>query len=283
MSTLRLTAAGRAALADGTNRQTRNVQLRALVLGDGTNPGDDDDARTALRSQQDRQAVTGATDAAGRIALRATYTPSATYAVTETGVIARIGAGGAEFLLGYWAAPNAAAALVQAVSDTTLVVTAIVDVTDSEAEVAVDAATSLTLANPGTLLGLSDTPAAYAAGVYLRANAAGDAAVWRQAPPVVATEADLPAAATTPQSTYLVTNYDGSGYPALAIQAGGTWYFCWARAAFPENSKTEPGLAELATNTEHTRTGSPPPGNRGATPAGIRAEIDRQITARRSR
>ena len=275
MRTLRLTAAGRAALADGTGRQVRNVRIVALAFGDGVNPeGVDDDERTALRAGRGREAVSGATNVAGRIVLQAKVAPAAAYWITEVGVIARIGAGGDEFLLGYWAAPDAGAALVHVQRGTQVAVLAVLDMTGQA--VTVEVPVGFTLEASLRLATLTDV-ADLEAGLYLRANADGDGAVWRQAPPVVATEADLPAAATTPQSTYLVTNHAGSGYPALAIQAGGTWYFCWARAAFPENSKTAPGLVQMATPADFE--GATLPDNRLATPADARAYIARRIAA----
>ena len=282
MTTLRLTDAGRTAVADGANRAVRNIQIRALVIGDGIGPGGaDDDGRTALRSQVDRAVVSGTTAVEGRLAVRADFAPTTGYSVTEVGIIARIGDGGSEFLLAYWATPNAGMALAVAAPKVTMVIVAVVDVlheagSAARVPVTVDETVAI-VGGPDSLLGLVDGPDAFLAGKYFRANAAGTAGLWDEAPPVVGTETGLPAAATSPQSVFLVQDYASTGYPVLALRDGGDWRYCWSKPVFAENSTTETGLVELATNAEHTT--AVPPSDRAATPAGAREQIARMLAA----
>ena len=282
MTTLRLTDAGRAAIMDATNRQIRKIQIRSLAIGTGTGPGGaDDDARTTLRAEVMRAALTGTTVVRGRLALRADFTPTNNFTVTEAGLVARIGGSGAEFLLAYWAAPSADTALAPAVANVSLVIVTALDVTQAAAEIVVTVGATITFASPPTaLLALTDTPAAYIAARYARVNAAGDAMLWDEAPPVVATEAALPGGATQAQSVFLVQNYATTGYPALALFSGGAWRYAVSLPIFAVNSHTRAGLTELATNAEHTR--SSPASALGATPAGVRAEVNRQIALVRS-
>ena len=279
MTTLRLTDAGRTAVADGANRAVRNIQIRALVIGDGIGPGGaDDDGRTALRSQVDRAVVSGTTAVEGRLAVRADFAPTTGYSVTEVGIIARIGDGGGDFLLAYWATPNAGMALGTTAPGVALVVAGVIDVRNAAAEIAVTVAATVSIAaRPGRFVDLTDAPNAWAAGKYFRANAAGTAGLWDEAPPVAGTETGLPAAATSPQSVFLVQDYASTGYPVLALRDGGDWRYCWSKPVFAENSTTETGLVELATNTEHTTAA--PPSDKSATPAGVRVEVTRQIAA----
>ena len=277
MTTLRLTDAGRAAAADAANRALANVQLRAIAIGDGTGPGGAaDDARVALRSERARSALTGSSAVAGRVVVRGEFTPAAAYAVTEAGIIARVGDRGAEFLFAYLAAPEAAQAVAAVVAGNRLVLAGVIDVAagTGRVEAAVDA--TINVQRPGTLAELTDV-GAFSGSRYLRANAAGRAAGWDQAPPVVATEAGLPAPGAAVQATVLVSSYAASGHPAIALAAGGRWRFAWVRDAFPENSAATPSLVELATPEEHVAAVAP--ADRAATPAGVRAEVARQIAA----
>lgn len=168
---LTLTAAGRAALADGAHRATRAVQLRRLAIGTGTAAaGTDDSARAALRAQREIVAATGSTAVPARIAVRADFSPSATYSVTEVGLFARIGDAGAEFLFAYWVGANAAAAIAATVSGTTLVVAGIVEIVASAADITVTLSPAIQVGAPGqattSVLGLVElaTTAEAAAG-----------------------------------------------------------------------------------------------------------------------
>ena len=230
MTTLRLTDAGRAALADGANRQVNNVQLRAFAIGDGTGPGGAaDDARVALRSQQAREALTGTTAETGRLAVRATFVPTTVYSVTEAGIIARIGDAGAEFLLAYWASSAARNALATTVSGVTLVIAGVLDITRAAAEIDVDVGVNITLGGPGRLVSLSDVADVFSAGLYLRANNTGTAAEWDEAPPVVEDEDSLPLPAAAVNSLYLLQRYDDAGEPALAMRSGNRWWYSATR------------------------------------------------------
>ena len=219
MTMLRLTDAGRTAMADGGNRELENVQLIALAIGDGVGPGGAaDDVRTQLRSQRHREAVTGTSMTSGRLAVRATYEPTATYAVTEAGIIARVGDTGAEFLLAYWAVAAAADAVATTVSGTTLVVAGVIDVTHAAAEVAVTVSADITFGGAGSLAGLEDTPDAIAPHLYARGNAGGTAIEWGDAPLSYPTEGDLPAPALALNSAAVVRDYAETGEPTLALR-----------------------------------------------------------------
>ena len=147
---LTLTAAGRAALADATNRATRAVQLRRLAVGTGTAPAStDDSARTALRAQREIAAVTGDTTVPARIAFRADYRPDAAWNVTEIGLFARIGATGDEFLFAYWVAASAADAAAAAVDGARLVIAGIVEIAQSNAALTVTVGPTVRVGAPG--------------------------------------------------------------------------------------------------------------------------------------
>ena len=227
---LRLTDAGRAAMMDGTNRQTNAVQLRSMQIGDGMGPGGEmDDSRAALRSERNSEVVVGTTMVSGRLALRGDFAPTDVYSVTEVGLIARIGAGGNEFLFAYLAVPSATDAIATTVVNTTLIIAGVIDVTNSAAEINVTVAASITFAGPGTFVELSDVPGVITADRYLRGNNTATAVVWDEAPPVVATEGDLPAAAAAVATTYGVMNYDATGQPVVAQLVGGQWFYTPSR------------------------------------------------------
>lgn len=149
---MRLTAAGLAAVMDGANRGTREVQIRRVAIGSGLGPGDaTDDARTTLRTERARADAGGTTAVAGRIAVTARFAPTATYSVTEVGVIARIGNAGAEFLFGYHAVPAAAEAVAAAISGSPLVVSVVVNIRNAAAvTVTIDPDLTIQIADPAT-------------------------------------------------------------------------------------------------------------------------------------
>ena len=227
---LRLTDAGRAAMMDGNNRQMNAIQLRSMQIGDGLGPGDEmDDSRTALRSERDSEVVVGTTMVSGRLAVRASYTPADVYSVTEVGLIARIGAGGAEFLFAYFAVPAAADAVATTASGVSLIIAGVIDVTNSAAELNVTVDASITFGGPGTFVELSDVPDVITAARYARGNNTGTAIEWGEAPPVVATEGDLPAVGAAVASSYVVEDYNGEGRPTLALRDGGVWRYLASR------------------------------------------------------
>ena len=143
MTTLSVTAAGRAALADQANVGVAAVTLTHMAFGDGRRAaGEDDDARVALRSERVRAAVVGVAAGEERVAAKADVAaPGATFSCTEIGLIAR--AGGADVLLAYWAA-GAGEDPAFAVDAATRLVTAVaLDVSQSAADVAVTVSPSV--------------------------------------------------------------------------------------------------------------------------------------------
>ncbi len=75
---LRLTSAGRAAVADGSHSGASAVTFPAPALGAGASSGGaGNDARTPLTAERDRAAVSGATGVAKQIAFRADFSPAA--------------------------------------------------------------------------------------------------------------------------------------------------------------------------------------------------------------
>lgn len=104
---VRLTDAGRAALADGSNRALRAIEIQSIEIGSSAGPGGAaDDARTALRARIATLPATGVTTVPGRVIVTGEYRPSALVAVREVGLIARIGSAGSDFLLGFWTHPT---------------------------------------------------------------------------------------------------------------------------------------------------------------------------------
>ena len=104
---VRLTNAGRAALADGSNRALRAIEIRSIEIGSSAGPGGAaDDARTALRARIATLPATGVTTVPGRVIVTGEYRPTALVTVREVGLIARIGSAGPDFLLGFWAHPT---------------------------------------------------------------------------------------------------------------------------------------------------------------------------------
>ena len=145
MTALALTAAGRAAVADAEYVGTEAIEITHLAVGDGLRPGGaDDDARTALRSERDREAVAGQTAIAGHVACVADWTPAASYAATEVGLIATID--GASVLLAYWAAESAAEAAFRAAAGTRLLLACDVAIASAAADLAVTLTPQLTFA-----------------------------------------------------------------------------------------------------------------------------------------
>ena len=150
-ASLTLTAAGAGAIADGANVGIAGVTFTRLALGAGTGAGDQS-TRTALEDQRDIVAVTGAAATPERIAIRGDYAPSEAYSVTEVGLFARVGAGGAEFLCAYWIAAAAADAVAAAAQNTALVIAGIVEVQSSGADIAIAPAVTISIGAPANVV-----------------------------------------------------------------------------------------------------------------------------------
>lgn len=147
---LRLTNAGRAALADGANVGASAVRITHVAIGDGSGPGGaDDDALAALRSERMREAAVGSAPVERRIAFRADYEPAAAFDVTEVGVLGNA-PGEAVTLLAYWS--DGGTAIARTAAGTTTVIAAALEFTDAAADI------NITV-NPAISLGGSALPA----------------------------------------------------------------------------------------------------------------------------
>jgi len=134
-ATLKLTAAGLAAIADGANVGTRTVRFTRAQAGSGLKPGNaDDTSRAALRTPKDAAPVSGNSEVPARIAWRVDITSTGSYRVTELGLFARIGAG-AEFLAAYWAAESVGGSLAALVAGQKLTLAGIIELVNPTAEV----------------------------------------------------------------------------------------------------------------------------------------------------
>ncbi len=143
----RFTNAGRAAIMDGANRGVADVQFRTMAIGSGFGPGGAaDDARTALRAQVATAATSGTTAVQGRIALQATFAPAAVVAVTEVGVMARVGDAGAEFLAAYWT--DGGRVIARGGNGSTIVLAGSIDLQAAAADVDVTLQPALTITPP---------------------------------------------------------------------------------------------------------------------------------------
>ena len=180
---LRVTAAGRAALADTDDVGVRQVSITHVRLGAGVGPGGaDDDARQALRSPRDSAGARAATAAPARIAVRGDVLASSAYTVTEVGIDAAVD-GGAPFLFAYWT--GGGAVLAAAAPGVTVLVVATLDVvSDVPAMLAVADAPAVALAGASAFGWLSDV-AGLTANRYYRANAGGTVLEQIDAPGVL--------------------------------------------------------------------------------------------------
>lgn len=143
---LRITDAGREALADGENRGTNAVRLTKMAIGDGSGPGGAaDDGRTALRNQRAVVALGGSTAVAGRIAVRGEFQPAAAYGVTELGLLGQVGTD-PEILVAYWT--DDGERLASTVAGTRLVIAGSLDIAPAAAEVTVNVDASVSLGDP---------------------------------------------------------------------------------------------------------------------------------------
>ena len=171
---MRVTAAGRAALASDDHVGANRIVITRVLVGSGQGPGGAaDDARRALRNQRDVATAGGSTTVPARIHVRGDVQPTAAYNITEIGLEARIG-DGAPFLFAYWS--NAGAIYAAAVVGVTVVIVAAIDVaSDAPATVTISGDPAVTVAYPSTFTVLADTPAAIEAGRIVRGNAAASA------------------------------------------------------------------------------------------------------------
>ena len=144
---LRLTTAGRTALADGANVGASAVRLTHVAIGDGSGPGGaDDDDLAALRSERGRVAAEGSAPVERRIAFRGDFMPAAAYDVTEVGVFGSA-PGGATALLAYWS--DGGTVIGSAVAGTELVVAAVLEFVAAATEVAVTLSPAISLGGDG--------------------------------------------------------------------------------------------------------------------------------------
>lgn len=175
---LQFTAAGQAAVDVAAN----TVTFTRMAVGTGRAAvGADDSGRTTLRTELQRSLLGGVTPATSRVAARATFAGapgSRVEKITEVGLIARIGAG-AEFLAAYGAVLPGADAHAVVVPGVPTVLAAAVEVRAAQADVSVPVAAGIAATGAVTFAGLTDTPAALAAGAYYRANVDGSALVAR--------------------------------------------------------------------------------------------------------
>ena len=143
---LRITDAGRAALADGTNRGTNAIRLTKMAIGSGQGPGGEaDDGRTALRTQKMVVALGGTTMVSGRIAVKGEFQPTEAFDVTELGLLGQIG-NGAEELYAFWT--DASDVLASTIAGTRLVIAGALDIQPAAAEVTVNVDASISLGDP---------------------------------------------------------------------------------------------------------------------------------------
>ncbi|MCY4121647.1 MAG: hypothetical protein OXG72_12085, partial [Acidobacteria bacterium] len=152
-----LTDAGRAAVADGTNQGTQQVNVVEMAIGDARAPMDaDDSVRVALRNERVRAAAGGTTIVDDRFAFRATFMDTdPAWDVMEVGLFARIGGAGAKFLFAYFnVGPAPADAVARISPGASLELAGVVQVVASPADVAATIDAALTIMGPDALLSL---------------------------------------------------------------------------------------------------------------------------------
>ena len=147
---LRLTTAGRAALADGQNRGLNAIQFTKISIGSGFGPGGaPNDGRAALRNERHSAAATGTTAVAGEIALCGEIATDAAYDVREIGLWGRKGDAGVETLYAYWT--DAADKFASAVDGGIVVVAGSLVVNPDGAEIKPAVSASVTIQSQGLL------------------------------------------------------------------------------------------------------------------------------------
>ena len=140
---LRLTTAGRAALADGANVGANAVRITHVAIGDGSGPGgSDDDALAALRSERAREAAVGSAPVERRIAFRADFMPAAAYDVAEVGVFGNVPGQPAK-LLAYWS--DGGTAIGRTADGTTFVIAANLEFVAAAADVNITVSPNISL------------------------------------------------------------------------------------------------------------------------------------------
>ena len=183
---LRITAAGRAALADPVNVGVSAVRVTKVLVGSGQGPGGaDDDARTVLRNQRDSAVAGGSTAVPARVVVRGDVVATAAYSIAEVGLEAAIG-GGQPFLFAYWT--NAGQVFAAAAAGVTVVIIAAIDVVaETPAVLTIDLDPTVQANFSSTFAGLTDTQAgALVARNYYRVDAAGGSLVALTAAEVLA-------------------------------------------------------------------------------------------------
>lgn len=267
---LAMTTAGLAAVTDAENVGTAAVSFTKLAIGAGTDTGDQS-ARTALIDQKMTEAVTGAASGTTRIALRADYAPTESFAVTEAGLFARVGTG-AEFLAAYWVAENAAGALASAANGTALVIAGVVAIESSSADIEVTQSMSVSVGVPDNVVLKTDHASETERGIVelatpaeARAGTDSERAVTPAG--LEARIDDIPAAAAPPDASKT-----RKGLVELATISETQTGTDDARAVTPAGlasrtaTTTRKGLVELATGTE---TAAGADSERAVTPAGL--------------
>lgn len=173
---LKLTDAGRAAIADGANRRTNQVTVTKMALGDGSAaPGVDDSGRATLRNERLREAVTGSSAADARLVVQASFMGvmgEAAWEAREVGLVGRVGAG-QEFLAAYGAVLLADDAIATVAPGVSTISAGVVEVVSSDAEVAVALTPGVTVAGASSFAALTDVPDGLVAGSYYRGSADG--------------------------------------------------------------------------------------------------------------
>lgn len=272
---LAMTTAGLAAIADADNVGTAAVRFTKLAIGAGTGSGSQL-ARTALIDQKMTVAVTGAASGAGRIAIRADYTPTESFAVTEVGLFARVGTN-AEFLAAYWVASSSDGALASAAAETALVVAGVISIESSNADITVTPALNISVGVPDNVVLKTDHASADARGIVelatpAEAQAGTDAERAVTPAGLEARIGDIPSAVSPPNASK-----SRKGLVELATHGEAQGGTDDVRAVTPAGlasrtaTTTRTGLVELATVTE-AKGGTD--SDRAVTPAGLKGAID---------
>lgn len=220
---LRLTTAGRAALADGANIGINAVRYTKVAIGSGSGPGGEaDDGRAALRNERDSAPVMGSTEVAGQVAVCGFVMATAAYQVREVGLFGRVGDSGAEALHAYWTDPSDIFAA--AAEGSQVIVAGSLAIGPLAAGVTLSVDASVTLQSQGLLPhwllpGPHANTAAHALDVTAAASAAGGTVS-------VAAGADLSIArAASPQSTTgFVERFRTAAWQSADLPANATHY-----------------------------------------------------------
>lgn len=168
-----LTDSGREAIADAAHVGLNKVTLVKMAVGDGRGAvGVSDSGRTTLRNERMRSALVGTDPGDARIAVRARFVGApgiSTWNVTEVGLIARIGDGGAEFLFAYGAAVPGADPTASIAAGVSTTVAAELAIVASSADINVTVDPDITV----TGVSVEDLIGGIPVGSYLRVRDAG--------------------------------------------------------------------------------------------------------------